>query len=109
MIGSESMYADALLPSLEEAINLGINTQNQVCMRHLSHCEAAELIPGAQALDFIGTRIRKYRQFPTKKTKVEEARELMASVVLSHIPVIKFNFRHKCLFLALMVRKVRSL
>lgn len=72
-----------------------------------------------------------------KKTKMEEARELLASLILSHVPVCKqiknlwscslrllipspvdfvcftfclqvkeFNFRAKCIYLAVMVRRV---
>lgn len=64
-----------------------------------------------------------------KKTKMEEARELLASLILTHVPVSKrmnssqglprnislnncslqvkeFNFRAKCIYLAVMVRRV---
>lgn len=66
-----------------------------------------------------------------KKTKMEEARELLASLILTHVPVCKrtkisdyscsfnqvhlcascfqvkeFNFRAKCIYLAVMVRRV---
>lgn len=67
-----------------------------------------------------------------KKTKMEEARELLASLILTHVPVCslpdrqesqsvyftksnhcvlcrqvkEFNFRAKCIYLAVMVRRV---
>ena len=61
--------------------------------------------------------------FPSRKPKVEEAREILSSVILAHIPVqhfkyarsppfplkkknIFFSFRLKYVFVALMVRRV---
>lgn len=41
-----------------------------------------------------------------KKTKIEEARELLASTILTHVPVKEFNFRAKCIYTAVMVRRV---
>lgn len=36
----------------------------------------------------------------------EEARDVLASVVLNHIPVEGFDFRAKCIFICHVVRRV---
>lgn len=37
---------------------------------------------------------------------MEEARELLSSVILAHVPVTAFNFRPKYIYIALMIRRV---
>ena len=41
-----------------------------------------------------------------KKTKVDEARDVLHGVVLAHVPVLEWNFKIKAAYLALMVRRV---
>lgn len=85
----------------------------------------------SQALRYLGNKVRRQRMWGgPKKTKMEEARELLASLILTHVPVCKhtdkiyrlyptnynqfafylqvkeFNFRAKCIYLAVMVRRV---
>ncbi|XP_077866954.1 DNA-directed RNA polymerase III subunit RPC2-like, partial [Saccoglossus kowalevskii] len=58
-------------------------------------------------LKFIGSKIRQRRMWGSvKKSPTDEARDLLAGTVLAHVPVHKFNFRIKCIYLALMVRRV---
>lgn len=41
-----------------------------------------------QALRFLGNKVRRQRMWGgPKKTKMEEARELLASLILTHVPV----------------------
>ena len=42
----------------------------------------------------------------SRRTPVDEARELLAHVILNHVPVEKFDFQLKCCYLALMVRRM---
>lgn len=43
-----------------------------------------------QALRFLGNKVRRQRMWGgPKKTKMEEARELLASLILAHVPVCK--------------------
>ncbi|OWK16985.1 hypothetical protein Celaphus_00011821, partial [Cervus elaphus hippelaphus] len=60
------------------------------------------------ALKYIGNKVRRQRMWGggPKKTKIEEARELLASTILTHVPVKEFNFRAKCIYTAVMVRRV---
>ncbi|KJE97756.1 polymerase III polypeptide B [Capsaspora owczarzaki ATCC 30864] len=89
MIGFEDMYQQAIAATFAESIEHGITTQNQ-------------------ALDFVGSRVRLAKRAwgGARKSKVDEARELLASIILAHVPVHKYNFRPKSLYLALMVRRV---
>ncbi len=51
-----------------------------------------------QALRYIGNKVRRQRMWGgPKKTKMEEARELLASTVLTHVPVRHFKINFKCL------------
>jgi hypothetical protein len=44
--------------------------------------------------------------WPSRKPKQEEARELLAAVILAHVPVVAFDFRPKYIYVALMIRRV---
>eukprot|EP00126_Sphaerothecum_destruens_P010425 Sdes_comp20738_c0_seq1m16591 len=88
MIGTEKECLDLMTPSLQEANSMGIFTQNQ-------------------ALDFIGSKVRiAKRTWVSKKSKIEEARELLSAVILAHVPVHRYNFRSKCVYIAVMVRRI---
>jgi DNA-directed RNA polymerase III subunit RPC2 len=41
-----------------------------------------------------------------KKSKVDSARDALAGMIISHIPVINYAFQAKCVYVALMVRRV---
>lgn len=87
-IGTAPETLNQFAPSLEHCLQLGIHSQ-------------------MQALSYIGTRIRIMRRhYPGRKSREDEARELLCSVVLAHVPVHNFNFRRKCMYLALMVRRM---
>ena len=88
LLGPEPELHDALQPSLEEAAALGI-------------------FSGAQALDYIGGKVQAKRTLGRSNlSKVDEARNVMASVVLNHVPVVRFNFRPKALYVCHMVRRI---
>ncbi|XP_052807521.1 DNA-directed RNA polymerase III subunit RPC2-like [Mya arenaria] len=88
MIGSEEEVLAMIGPCLEECHRAGVFTQ-------------------LQALKYIGTRIRQRRMWGgPKKTKIDEARDVLYGVILSHIPVVDWNFKMKAVYLALMVRRV---
>ncbi|XP_073234797.1 DNA-directed RNA polymerase III subunit RPC2-like [Porites lutea] len=87
MVGCEEGAISTFAPSLEECHKLNIYTQ-------------------LQALQYVGSKVRQRATWGKSRTKVEEARELLAGVMLAHVPVIKYDFKPKCVFLALMVRRV---
>lgn len=92
LVGSEPLLVNAMALSLEESFRLKIRTQQQ-------------------ALKYIGAKIRgraspggsSYRK---PLTPEDEAREVLAFVVLSHVPVENFNFRAKCMYIGHIVRRV---
>jgi DNA-directed RNA polymerase III subunit RPC2 len=86
MIGVEEVVLTAVAQSLEECANLRVFTQQQ-------------------ALDYIGNYL-KVRRMTLRKSKIEETRDVLAEVVLAHVPVNCFNFRHKCIYLSLMIRRM---
>ncbi|XP_033638583.1 DNA-directed RNA polymerase III subunit RPC2-like isoform X2 [Asterias rubens] len=88
VIGVEDSIMSIFAPNLEECHKLQIYTQTQ-------------------ALKFIGSKVRQRRMWGgSKKSKTDEAREILATTVLAHVPVVQFNFKPKCIYLALMVRRV---
>ena len=87
LVGSEEEILSIFAPSLEECANLKVFTQ-------------------LQALEYIGSKTRITRTWGKPKSKVDEACDVLAGVVLAHVPVQNYNFRMKCVYLALMVRRV---
>ncbi|KAG0230566.1 DNA-directed RNA polymerase III core subunit ret1 [Actinomortierella wolfii] len=88
--GHDSKYIDKFAPNLEECSKRGIFTQQQ-------------------ALEFIGSKIKApKRSFNTtvRKPLTEEALEILATVVLAHVEVHDNNFRPKCIYIAVMARRV---
>jgi len=94
LIGSETKFAEAMILSLEEANN-------------------HQIFSKAQALEFIGNRIKVWRQKNDSsnrkaKPKDEEAFDILADKVLTHVPHKHgraYNFRNKCIFMANMTRR----
>ncbi|XP_061415849.1 DNA-directed RNA polymerase III subunit RPC2 [Lethenteron reissneri] len=88
MIGTEERVMAAFSPSLEE-------------------CQKAQVFTQLQALRYVGNKVRRQRMWGgPKKSKMDEARELLATTVLAHVPVKEFNFRPKCVYVAVMVRRI---
>ncbi|KAI9326598.1 hypothetical protein DFJ73DRAFT_954860 [Zopfochytrium polystomum] len=80
-------------PTIEESAKLGIPTQQQ-------------------ALEWIGSKVKltmKTQRFGMKRNAFEEARDLLATNVVGHVPVEmvkgQLNFRPKAVYIALMIRR----
>jgi DNA-directed RNA polymerase III subunit RPC2 len=97
LVGSEAELINSLALSMEEPSRLGIYTQ-------------------LQALKYIGAKIRGrantggFSSGPSSYRKPmqpeDEAREVLANVVLSHVPVENYDFRAKALYIGHIVRRV---
>lgn len=86
--GMDKVYQEDFAVNFEEAIKLGIFTQQQ-------------------ALEWIGARIKINRKMSNyTKTHIQEAVEAIASVVISHVEVKDMNFRPKAIYVAHMARRV---
>ncbi|KAJ1340991.1 hypothetical protein BSLG_004464 [Batrachochytrium salamandrivorans] len=92
--GDDLEYLALFSPSLEEGASLKIGTQTQ-------------------ALEYIGAKVKvtfKTNRIGIRRDWVEEARDLLATTVLAHVPVDAddngaLNFRPKAIYVALMVRR----
>ncbi|KAG8579674.1 hypothetical protein GDO81_011000 [Engystomops pustulosus] len=76
MIGTEEHLMAAFGPSLEE-------------------CQKAQIFTQMQALKYIGNKVRRQRMWGgggPKKSRVDEARELLASTILTHVPLLSLLF-----------------
>jgi DNA-directed RNA polymerase III subunit RPC2 len=96
LVGSEPEIMDALALSLEEPARLGILTQMQA-LRYVGH----KIRGRSNAMNGGGGGW--YRK-PTSPE--DEARDVLANVVLSHVPVHSFDFRAKCIYVGHIIRRV---
>lgn len=88
-----------------------IGTEEHIMQRFaasLEECHKANVFTQTQALRYVGSRTKQKRFFSPapKKSPVDEARDLLATVILAHVPVENFNFKIKATYTALMVRRV---
>lgn len=86
-IGNEPKYRTYFNQSIEEAHELGIFTQQQ-------------------ALKWVGSLVsmRKGR-WSRKRSAEEEGREVFNTTILCHVPVVRYDFWPKCVYLAYMTRE----
>lgn len=88
LVGGGPEAARLLQHSIQEANSLGLHTEQA-------------------ALWWLGAKIRAYRRpWQHPRPKVDEARDVLASVILSHIPVPNYNFWPKAVYMCLMIRKM---
>ena len=94
LVGSETRFANAMSASLQE-------------------CASLHVFSEGQALDYISKRIRNgqkgsWEPRQPRRSKQDEARELLAHVLLAHVPVIEYNFAPKVVYVAQMLRRMIS-
>ena len=89
MIGTDEVILSAMLPCFEE-------------------CQKAGLYTATQALKFIESKLcLKQSNWIREHTNCgEEARYILATVFIAHIPVVNWNFKVKAFYLAQMLRRV---
>jgi len=123
LIGSESDILDCVALSLEEPIRVGILTQSQA-LNYIGHKIRGKSGLGVSTTDTTsllnppslvpsisvdGTGDGTIRRNGKRNLSAEdEARDVLAHVVLSHIhvPVPQFDFRTKCIYVGHIVRRV---
>lgn len=88
LVGSEPKYADMLGPSFQQCIEQRVFTQDR-------------------ALEWIGSKIKnRFGTTNKNRTKQMEARDILLNVILCHVPVCKFNFTMKIVYMAIMLRRM---
>lgn len=85
LVASESAFVEKMTMSMEE--------------NHQRHSEF-------QALSYIAGKIKQSKAERTGRTRTEEAKDILTTTILSHVPVENEDFRPKARFLALMVRRL---
>ena len=96
LVGPEYSVESMLAPSIRECAHQGVYT-----------CQ--------EALEYVGSRVRSSASARAaafggnkgmKKSKDEEARDVLAMVVLAHVPVPQYDFTQKRAYLAVMMRRL---
>lgn len=88
LIGTDVRTQNRFAPSLLDAFQYKVFTQQR-------------------ALEYMGSKlvVKRFQSSANKfKTPTDEARDLLATTILAHVPVEKFNFQMKSIYVALMVR-----
>ena len=94
--GTAPALLDQMAASLEECCSLGIQTQKQA-LRHIG-----SKISSSSSSNSLNESTRTRKALPPE----EEAIEVLANVVIPHIPVARFNFRAKCIYIGHIARRV---
>lgn len=74
----------------------------------IEECHIHKIYTQDAALRYLGTKLvaKRFVTAASKlKTPMDDARDLLATTVLAHIPVEEYNFRVKAVYLAVMVSK----
>ncbi|XP_066258243.1 DNA-directed RNA polymerase III subunit RPC2 [Euwallacea similis] len=75
----------------------------------LEECHKLKIYTQEAALKYLGSKIitKRFAVSASKvKTPTDEARDLLATTILAHVPVIEYEFRLKAVYLGLMVNRV---
>lgn len=92
LIGNDAEIQKRFAPSLIEAVEHKVFSQKR-------------------ALEYMGSKLitKRFVTSASKyRTPADEARDLLATTILAHVPVEQFNFQNKSLYVALMVRRVMT-
>ncbi|KAJ2742077.1 DNA-directed RNA polymerase III complex subunit Rpc2 [Coemansia sp. BCRC 34301] len=87
--GKDPLFLDLLAPTLEEGASSKLFTQRA-------------------ALDSIGAKVKGMGRRPgaARRPPHEDALDVLANTVICHVPVVGSDFRAKCVFVAMMARRV---
>jgi DNA-directed RNA polymerase III subunit RPC2 len=96
LVGTEPELMDMFSGSLEEPYVLGIFTQQQAL--HYIGVKAQ-----AQRESNVNARPNSYRKALSPET---DAIEMLANLVLNHVPVVNYNFRAKVIYITHIIRRV---
>lgn len=92
LVGSDIETQKKFAPSLLDAVNHKIFTEQR-------------------ALEYMGSKlvVKRYVTNASKnKSPADEAREILATTILAHVPVENLNFQMKSVYVALMIRRVMA-
>ncbi|KAG8200108.1 hypothetical protein JTE90_001961 [Oedothorax gibbosus] len=74
----------------------------------IEECRSAQVFTQTQALRYMGSKLRQRKMWGStqKKNPIDEAREILTTTILAHVPVEDFNFKMKAVYLAIMVKRM---
>uniref|UniRef100_A0A915HX80 DNA-directed RNA polymerase subunit beta n=1 Tax=Romanomermis culicivorax TaxID=13658 RepID=A0A915HX80_ROMCU len=80
----------------------------------LEECQKEQVFTQNQALTYVGNKLKNLKMNWSshaqanyaKKSKADEAREILATTIIAHVPVINWNMKLKAMYLSLMVRRL---
>ncbi|WJX09333.1 DNA-directed RNA polymerase III subunit 2 [Trifolium repens] len=88
LIGRDPCLSSLLLPSFEECTKCGVSTQ-------------------AQALEYLDSKAKKFPMFSNMQAEEQgKAFTILRDVFLANVPVHGDNFRPKCIYVAVMIRRI---
>ncbi|KAL1363684.1 hypothetical protein AAHE18_03G165200 [Arachis hypogaea] len=87
MIGRDPRYSLLLMPSIEECSKNGVYTQQQ-------------------ALEYLDSKAKSSTYSNNPSEKEGRAFRILTDVFLAHVPVHQNNFRAKCIYTAVMMRRM---
>lgn len=88
LVGTEAAFANLLIPTLQHCKEEGVYTRQQA-LDYLASKVKSTSRPGGPGGGPGGAFQRRTR------SKVDEAREILANVVLCHVPVVHFDYQQK--------------
>ncbi|PSC73428.1 DNA-directed RNA polymerase III subunit RPC2 [Micractinium conductrix] len=103
LVGTEGAFAALLAPTLQ-------------------HCREEAVFTRQQALDYLASKVKSAGRpmggpggggggggggFQRRgRSRVDEARDILANVVLCHVPVVSFDYQQKVTYIAVMIRRM---
>ncbi|KAE9446811.1 hypothetical protein C3L33_21269, partial [Rhododendron williamsianum] len=87
MVGRDPRYSALLLPSIEDCASNAVYTQQQ-------------------ALEFLDKKVKKPQYFSASFDKEGKAMGILRDVFVANVPVRQNNFRPKCIYVAVMLRRM---
>eukprot|EP00258_Populus_trichocarpa_P025911 XP_024441930.1 DNA-directed RNA polymerase III subunit 2 isoform X2 [Populus trichocarpa] len=87
MVGRDPRYSALLLPSIEECASHGVYTQQQ-------------------ALEYLEAMVKRSTYSSSSTEKENRALAILRDVFIANVPVRKNNFRPKCIYVAVMLRRM---
>lgn len=120
LVGTEPRFVDGMAPTLHECAQEGVHTATQALLFMGKKAKtfkgpAFGGRPGAKASGPKRTTAPVRMPDPSKSTgpaphpkqkNIDHARDLLAGVILAHVPVKHFDFWDKCVFVAQMLRRI---
>ncbi|CAN6485138.1 unnamed protein product [Victoria cruziana] len=59
-----------------------------------------------QAIDYLEKKVKRFTMGNVQREKEERARDILLNVIFSNVPVYRYNFRPKCIYIAVMLRRM---